>query len=471
MKRTICVLLTIFMLGLGTVAYAQSVAINNDGSSADASAMLDVSSTTKGFLAPRMASLPDPSSLPDGLIIYKNDGLEAEMGYYYTKNQAWIKFGSSSDATQWITTGSDIYYNSGNVGIGSTTPGHKLTLAGTGTSTTGVMGIDVSGTGNGDGGFVWASSAIATGLAVNSNVIHMIGRGESANNAGYIGFNFVESGSDANFLTFGLYSSDNLLNLTGAGRVGIGTTTPRYKLEVGPESEYDIGSEYADTYMRFSVNTSAGTAPESATDGNGLHDASIFAQGSIMTGQHFKAISDERVKKDIIGVSGSIETLQQLHPVTYKMKDQVKYGQKTHYGFIAQEVEKVLPEAVSTGIGEIPVLKPFDEVTFEEGVEYTLIVKNANDTKEFTYTTAGPKPDGEILVKSKTVNDFKSLTYDMIFTLAVDAIQEQQQVIESQQKTLDQQQKLIESQQKAFDEQQKQIDKLEKIVKKKLKKL
>jgi len=36
---------------------AQSVGINADGSTPDGSAMLDVTSTTKGFLAPRMTAL------------------------------------------------------------------------------------------------------------------------------------------------------------------------------------------------------------------------------------------------------------------------------------------------------------------------------------------------------------------------------------------------------------------------------
>ena len=35
---------------------AQSVGINTDGSTADASAMLDVKSTTKGLLPPRMTT-------------------------------------------------------------------------------------------------------------------------------------------------------------------------------------------------------------------------------------------------------------------------------------------------------------------------------------------------------------------------------------------------------------------------------
>jgi hypothetical protein len=47
------------------------------------------------------------------------------------------------------------------------------------------------------------------------------------------------------------------------------------------------------------------------------------------------------------------------------------------------------------------------------------------------YKKGDERPSGDIIVKSKTVNDFKSITYDMIFTVAVDAIQEQQQEIEN----------------------------------------
>ena len=67
--KKILILLAIFITVATT---AQSVGINDDGSAANASAMLDVSSTTKGFLPPRMTYTQRQaiSTPAQGLIIY-----------------------------------------------------------------------------------------------------------------------------------------------------------------------------------------------------------------------------------------------------------------------------------------------------------------------------------------------------------------------------------------------------------------
>src|SRR6188474_2664318 len=57
------------------MANAQNVAVNTTGTPADASAMLDVSSTSKGFLAPRMSTvqrtgIPSPAN---GLMVFDTD--------------------------------------------------------------------------------------------------------------------------------------------------------------------------------------------------------------------------------------------------------------------------------------------------------------------------------------------------------------------------------------------------------------
>ena len=79
--KKILILLAIFT----TVAtMAQSVGINADGSVANASAMLDVNSTTKGFLPPRMtyAQREAITSPAIGLMIYCTDCGNGEPQYY-----------------------------------------------------------------------------------------------------------------------------------------------------------------------------------------------------------------------------------------------------------------------------------------------------------------------------------------------------------------------------------------------------
>ncbi len=82
-----------FISILGLQLYAQ-VGINSDNSAPDSSAMLDVSSTTKGFLPPRMTQTQRVaiSSPATGLLIYQTDGIQ---GYYNYNGTNWVSLTSS----------------------------------------------------------------------------------------------------------------------------------------------------------------------------------------------------------------------------------------------------------------------------------------------------------------------------------------------------------------------------------------
>ncbi len=118
---------------------------------------------------------------------------------------------------------------SGNVGIGTTSPNNKLTIREVGTDGTPLIRLITTSAPN---TFSWFISAMNSSLTAGKNYIGLIGQAESQNNSGYIGFNFQGAGSTSNFLTFGFYQNDNLLNLRASGNVGIGTVTPAAKLDI-----------------------------------------------------------------------------------------------------------------------------------------------------------------------------------------------------------------------------------------------
>lgn len=123
MKKKLLLLSLIILSLHGT----SQVAVNTDGSEPDASAMLDVSSTEKGMLVPRMTSakrdnISDPAT---GLLVFCTDDNNFYMNEGTPATPDWQVMSS-----QWVSSGSKIYFNSGNVGIGNSNPGIKLQVQG-----------------------------------------------------------------------------------------------------------------------------------------------------------------------------------------------------------------------------------------------------------------------------------------------------------------------------------------------------
>ncbi len=79
-----------------SLAFSQGVAINNDGSNADASSMLDIKSTNSGMLIPRITQAQRNSigSPATSLLIYQTDNTP---GFYYFDGSAWTRLSTGSD--------------------------------------------------------------------------------------------------------------------------------------------------------------------------------------------------------------------------------------------------------------------------------------------------------------------------------------------------------------------------------------
>ena len=124
MKKIFLITASSILFLITTVA--QSVGINN--STPNASAVLDIKSTTKGLLIPRMllAQRNLIASPATGLLIYQTDNT---AGYYYYNGSGWVPLASGGASSNWTLNGNDIFNNNaGNVGIGTSTPSTKLTI-------------------------------------------------------------------------------------------------------------------------------------------------------------------------------------------------------------------------------------------------------------------------------------------------------------------------------------------------------
>jgi hypothetical protein len=149
----------------------------------------------------------------------------------------------------------------------------------------------------------------------------------------------IDSGGSFETANFN-YSTTNQFN---TGNTGL--TTPA--LQIGKRGN---NQETAGNYF---VTFQAGGSNCGGIQSNGANTAAFFT------------LSDERLKVDITPLSSSLDKLMQLSPSSYRFKDK----NNTQTGFIAQNMQSVFPEYVSSS-----VLEEGDAGNPEKNIEYLSIV-------------------------------------------------------------------------------------------------
>ena len=153
-----------------------------------------------------------------------------------------------SQVNYWNKSGNDLYYNFGNVGIGTTAPSQKLTVTGTGTNVFQVNGDSfpvgrfvrtVTNAGNFASTFNlvtdYAGGAGTTGLG--GGIVFSMRDNSTTDDSGLLGSvgAIREDADNTGSLVFRTYAagSPNVqMTILSTGNVGIGTTAPASKLDV-----------------------------------------------------------------------------------------------------------------------------------------------------------------------------------------------------------------------------------------------
>ena len=110
--------LACFVLFSAPFVFGQSIAIGSTGAVPDPSAILDVQSTQKGILIPRMnttqrSAIVNPAT---GLLVF--DTTTISLWFYNGSN--WKEMQGVGTPNLWLPHANGIYYNGGKVGVGTT---------------------------------------------------------------------------------------------------------------------------------------------------------------------------------------------------------------------------------------------------------------------------------------------------------------------------------------------------------------
>jgi len=168
-------------------------------------------------------------------------------------------------------------------------------------------------------------------------------------------------------------TSNELMRITGGGNVGIGVTTPTAKLDVAGNVRLRVGDQLRfgadnENFDPIFVQRLTGGSTESVLlvkvgdDGSSL-DRIDFSMGTTNApsfqflgdgtalksgGGSWSTLSDARKKKNVQPLEGSLGQLLALRGTTFDYIDPTEAGcaSGTQTGFLAQEVEKVIPEWV-----------------------------------------------------------------------------------------------------------------------------
>jgi collagen type VII alpha len=461
--------LTGYLLGSGTSAITASATIpgtaisgNIAGNAANVTGTVPVANGGTGAAT---ASLAIANLLPSQV---------GNSGKALTTNGTFLSWSAGIEGTVTSVTGTSPI----NVATGTTTP--AITLGTVPVANGGTGAITLTGYLLGSGASAITASATIPGTAITGNIT-----GNAANVTGTVAV--ANGGTGANTLTGYLLGAGTaavtatpIIPITKGGTgitavpagaivfggtggtalaskganlfwdnvhndLGINTASPSAILDV----EGGVNNSFGDPYGFLNTG---GAGNQLSGNGTGSANFSIVAATRIAATE-FDAVSDARIK-NVIGPSDTaadLETLKKLKITDYNYIDVVEKGHQPKKGVIAQEVERIYPDAVRITSNFIPNVYVMSEsasynsttqeltVTvprphgFVAGDIVRIVIADSGNADkpvtavlgENTFVLSGvEKAPSKVFVFGKKVDDFRVVDYDQLFSMNIGATQQ-----------------------------------------------
>ena len=254
-------------------------------------------------------------------------------------------------------------------------------------------------------------------------------------------------------------------NITGGDVVGIPSIEFIRGIAGDAYVDYKIGNYNGDFKVissvsgvdtdRFAIQNSGNTQFNNTS---GVSIATILNNGNLRVAGSLITDSDIRIKKDVedIDLGSALQMILAVQPKTYRYIDDDRRrgsgsnGSGCVYGFIAQQIKDVIPEATLiqkeflpnimkwviqdknrvyldlTGYGDLRLNEGAYNrkinIRFKNGGGYNFDILEVNE--EYFVIDTVDKHNEEVFVYGYEVSDFHKLTKDYIYTLNVSATQE-----------------------------------------------
>ena len=239
-------------------------------------------------------------------------------------------------------------------------------------------------------------------------------------------------------------SGTERMRMGTSGYISIGNVTPSYPLHVNGAV---LSSSQNLKYIDYN------SVPNWSTVAPGQTALSIYGSGKIGTSDAFVIFSDSRIKTEEQAPQSYLELVSNVNVKNFSYIDKIQYGPQKKMGFFAQEVEKVLPDAVSKICDFIPNI--FRKCSAEgncvtitdhgltEGTRIRIIksdnVKNDFDIHVVDENTVQVDTvlENEVFVFGTEVDDFRVLNNDYMSAVAFGGLKELHALVKTQQTTIE----------------------------------